>query len=62
VLRRPGPELWVPGYAAEARRSLLTSAQTLEEALAIVAPFLDPLLEGRARGSWEPARSSWSDS
>lgn len=57
----PDRELWVPGYAAEARRSLLAVAQTLDEALAIVAPFLDPLLEGRARGSWDPAQSSWPE-
>lgn len=58
----PDPELWIPGYAAEARRSLLPSAQTLDEALATVKPFLDPLLEGSAHGSWEPARGRWSDS
>lgn len=57
----PDRELWIPGYAAEARRSLLAVAQTLDEALSIVASFLDPLLEGRARGSWEPARGSWSE-
>jgi hypothetical protein len=58
----PDRELWEPGYAAEARRSLLASAQTLEEALTIVVPFLDPLLAGRARGHWEPAQGSWLDS
>ena len=58
----PDRELWGPGYAAEARRSLLASAQTLEEALAIVAPFLDPLLTGQAHGSWEPVGGSWMDS
>jgi hypothetical protein len=58
----PDPELWVPGYAAEARRSLLAFALTLEEALAIVTTLLDTLLAGCARGDCEPAQSSWSGS
>lgn len=56
----PDRELWEPGYAAEAERSLLVEAQTLEEALAIVGPFLDPLLDGRARGRWDPESGDWA--
>jgi hypothetical protein len=55
----PDRELWEPGYAAEAERSLLVEAQTLEEALAIVGPFLDPPLEGRVRGRWDPESGDW---
>jgi hypothetical protein len=53
----PDRRLWEPGYAAEARRSLLPGARTLEEALAAVRPFLDPLLAGTARGTWHPGHA-----
>jgi len=55
----PDRGLWEPGYAAEARRSLLTAERTLGQASARVAPFLDPLLDGSAAGLWEPARQRW---
>jgi len=51
--------LWRPGYAAEAERSLLPIAGTLEEALEVVRPFLDPLLDATARGRWDPRNLSW---
>lgn len=56
----PDRELWARGYAAEARRSLLGTAGTLEEALEIVAPFIDPLLDGSAAGRWDPEVAAWS--
>jgi hypothetical protein len=46
----PDQRLWQRGYAAEAGRSLLARARTLDEATAMVTPFLDPLLDGSARG------------
>jgi len=55
----PDRSLWETGYAAEARRSLLTVGQTLNEALAIVRPFLDPLLAGTAAGSWNREVGAW---
>jgi hypothetical protein len=55
----PDRALWEPGYAAEARRSLLPVADSLDEALAIVAPFLDPLLDRSAAGRWHPVRRRW---
>jgi len=57
----PDRELWERGYAAEAGRSLLSSDHTLEEALEIVGPFLDPLLDGSATGTWNPDVSQWSE-
>ena len=57
----PDRALWERGYAAEARRSLLTVARTLDEALAIASPFLDPLLNGTAAGRWDPRRGEWDD-
>src|SRR5271169_1545124 len=50
----PDRGLWQPGYAAEAARSLLPKARTLDEAIATVTPFLDPLLDATARGRWDP--------
>jgi hypothetical protein len=56
----PDRALWEPGYAAEAGRSLLPVAHTLDDALAVVAPFLDPLLDGSATGGWDSARRLWT--
>jgi hypothetical protein len=50
----PARDLWERGYAAEAARSLLPIARTLDEALAVVRPFLDPLLQDSAAGWWDP--------
>jgi hypothetical protein len=55
----PDVALWEPGYRAEAERSLLPVARTLEEALAVVCPFIDPLLSGIAGGRWDPAEGRW---
>jgi Nucleotidyl transferase AbiEii toxin, Type IV TA system len=56
----PDRALWETGYAAEAGRSLLPTARTLDEALATVRPFLDPLLDGTARGAWDPRNARWT--
>lgn len=55
----PARELWEHGYAAEAERSLLPIARTLDEALTVVRPFLDPLLDGSAAGRWDPKEGRW---
>jgi hypothetical protein len=55
----PDRKLWETGYAAEARRSLLDTGKTLDDALAIVTPFANPLLDGTARGSWDPDERAW---
>jgi hypothetical protein len=55
----PDRQLWEEGYAAEARRSLLLAAHTLDEALAVVRPFVDPLLDGTAAGVWDHERGAW---
>lgn len=55
----PDRDLWEPGYASEAKRSLLGAALTLDEALAVVRPFLDPLLKGSAGGTWNPSAAKW---
>ena len=56
----PDRSLWEPGYAGEAARSLLPRAHTLDEALRIVRSFIDPLLDGSARGRWDPGRGEWA--
>ena len=56
----PDRALWGPGYDAEAARSLLRVARTLDEALAIVRPFLDPLLDATANGTWRPRDARWT--
>ena len=56
----PDRNLWERGYAAEAERSLLALAHTLNEALAVVTPFLDPLLDGSAAGTWNARDRRWT--
>lgn len=58
----PDHARWEPEYAAEAARSVLTDATTLDKALSIVRPFVDPLMQGSARGVWQPKCSAWSSS
>jgi len=55
----PDRAMWERGYAAEARRSLLDIAQTLDEALAITGPFIDPLLNDEAQGRWDFEARRW---
>jgi hypothetical protein len=55
----PDRDLWERGYAAEAARSLLTTALILDDALSVVRPFIDPLLNGTATGTWEPGPGRW---
>jgi hypothetical protein len=55
----PDRALWESGYAAEANRSLLAAAHTLDEALAVVRPFVDPVLVGTARGTWDHEHGAW---
>lgn len=56
----PDRDLWQRGYAAEAARSLLSTVLTLDEALAVVRPFVDPLLVGTATGTWDPRSGRWA--
>ena len=48
----PDETSWRAGYEAEARQSLLMTATTIDDALAIVVPFIDPLFDGSASGQW----------
>lgn len=56
----PDRDAWKRGYEAEAGRSLLEVAATLEEALELMEAFADPLLDGSARGGWDPRARRWA--
>jgi hypothetical protein len=56
----PDRAIWETGYHREAERSLLPIADTLDDALAIVGSFIDPLLNGTATGAWDPQQLCWS--
>ncbi len=56
----PDRALWAPGYAAEARRSVIDVPVTLCDALDVVRPFLDPVLDGTATGVWDPTARRWT--
>jgi hypothetical protein len=58
----PDRGMWEPGYASEASKSLLTYATTLDEALALVRAFIDPLLDGSAAGMWDREERRWTGS
>jgi hypothetical protein len=51
--------LWERGYVAEARRAVRVEARTLDDALAVVRPFLDPILDATASGAWAPDQRRW---
>lgn len=55
----PDRALWQTGYRAEARRTVGIRARTLDDALAVVRPFLDPLLGTTATGQWDPDHARW---
>jgi hypothetical protein len=48
----PDYRRWEIGYAKVVKMSILPIAHTLEEALTIVKPLADPLLDGTANGHW----------
>jgi hypothetical protein len=51
---------WARGYAAEAGRSLLPTGRVLDDALAVIEPFVNPLLDGSALGKWDQDAARWS--
>jgi hypothetical protein len=55
----PDVALWEPGYAAEARRAVVSTARSLADALSLVRPYVNPLLDGTATGTWDPEHRLW---
>ncbi|WP_250036120.1 nucleotidyl transferase AbiEii/AbiGii toxin family protein [Paractinoplanes maris] len=60
VFDAPDHHLWTLGYRAEARRTVGLAALELVDALTVVGPFLNPLLNGTAVSVWRPAPRSWT--
>jgi hypothetical protein len=54
----PDRVLWEKGYEAEALRSQLEN-QSLDEAVALVGLFVDPILSATAVGTWSPEQRGW---
>lgn len=57
----PDLHYWAPRYAADVRRMPEVAARTLDDALELMAAFVDPVLQRRARGSWDPASRRWAE-
>ena len=57
----PDRQMWEQGYRAEAHRTVGLDETSLDAALTTVAPFLNPLLDGTATGSWDPLTQTWLD-
>ena len=57
----PDRPRWEQGYRAEARRTTGLDEANLDAALTTVTPFLNPLLDGTATGSWDPLTQTWLD-
>ncbi len=55
----PDRSLWKPGYAREAREAVAPVPATVDDALTLVRPFIDPLLDGSATGRWDPHQRQW---
>ena len=55
----PAAEAWATGYRNYARVLPHLRETAFEEALVLVKAFLDPVLEGRREGFWQPEDSAW---
>lgn len=55
----PDRALWKTGYAAEARRAITSIAANVDDALAEVRQYLDPVLADTASGVWHPDSRTW---
>ena len=58
----PDRSLWEQGSAAEDTATLLDTARTLDEAIAIISGFVDPLLGGTTVGVWDRHFGAWTES
>lgn len=59
-LRVPGPE-WPYQSAAMARAEpyVVDRWPTVDAALAVAKPLVDPAIAGIARGTWDPVTATW---
>jgi Nucleotidyl transferase AbiEii toxin, Type IV TA system len=58
-LRLSGSHDWVPRYVAAVKDLSSEPERTADDALALVAAMLDPVLQGTATGHWDPLRRTW---
>jgi hypothetical protein len=49
---------WVKSSAVAS--GFLPATKTLDEAMAVVKPFIEPLHDGAATGQWDPQSGSWT--
>jgi hypothetical protein len=54
----PDLEVWRRGYPAKARE-VPGVVPDFDAAVRLVASFLDPVLDGTARGAWNPMTARW---
>ncbi len=52
---------WIDGYENQANDVPDFDYETADEGLAVARAFLNPILEGRTTGSWNPATLEWID-
>ena len=57
----PDRAIWEAGFTKVARKTVGLVARTLDDALAFVVPFVDPVLDWSATGTWDPAAGRWGD-
>jgi NADPH:quinone reductase-like Zn-dependent oxidoreductase len=55
----PAAEAWAAGYRTYARALPHLREIAFEETLALVKAFLDPVLDGRREGFWQPEDRTW---
>ena len=55
----PDLEHWSGHYPIEARKVRGLVEQTLDDAVAVVRPFVDPILRESATGRWDPVGLRW---
>jgi hypothetical protein len=58
-LRPPDDAGWRSGYARVARDVPGLEEKDIESAVATVSRFIDPVLQGRADGQWDPTAMAW---
>jgi hypothetical protein len=57
-----GDRYATPTAFRQALTDRLKVAATLDDALAVVRPLIDPLLDGTAAGRWDPDSAAWTQS
>jgi hypothetical protein len=56
----PDPAYWRSRYTADIRRMPEIEPRTLDDALTLMAAFIDPILRGTAHGIWDPTHRRWT--